>query len=208
MPVSIQLDTDEVKLQRFKNITHEDAIEASFYLEEHKWDLDSALIAWKDDKLWNETHFYPNGALSNDVPEDFLSDSTHEIRRSKTFSLRSALSSRAPDNIVKPPGTIEPFMIIQSPKEIVTDSVRGIECEVYEDDSDIYVVQATESWKQPKYQNSNSEKMKNTIMSLFGRKSSISENDNLINLDEGNVDPILQPLMSDDRLQRKQPVLL
>jgi UBA-like domain len=198
-----------VKLQRFKNITHEDAIESSFYLDEHMWDLDNALTAWKEDKVWNDTHFYPNGTQSNEIPEDFLSESTHETKSSsKRFSLSRILSSKAPSNDTKAPGAIEPFMIIEGPNEIVTNAVKGIECEVNEDDSDIYVVQASDLWKQPKYQNSSSEKMKNTILSLFGRKNSVSDNDNLMNMDEGAVDPILRPLMSDDRLQQNRPVLL
>lgn len=198
-----------MKLQRFKNISHEDAIESSFYLDEHKWDLDNALIAWKEDKVWNDTHFYPNGAQSNEIPDDFLSESTHETKRSsKRFSLSRIISSKSPASNTKAPGTIEPFMIIQGPTEIITNAVEGIECEMNEDDSDIYVVQAADSWKQPKYQNSSSEKMKNTILSLFGRKNSVSDNDNLINFDEGAVDPVLRPLMSDDHLQRNQPVLL
>jgi hypothetical protein len=198
-----------VKLQRFKNITHEDAIESSFYLDENVWDLDNALTAWKEDKVWNDTHFYPNGTQPNEIPEDFLSESTHETKSSsKRFSLRRILSSKAPSNSTNASGAIEPFMIIEGPNEIATNVMKGIECEVNEDDSDIYVVQAADSWKQPKYQNTSSEKMKNTILSLFGRKNSVSDNDNLINMDEGAVDPILRPLMSDDRLQQNRPVLL
>lgn len=208
LPVSIQLDTNEVKLQRFKNITHEDAIESSFYLDEHKWDLDNALTAWKEDKVWNETHFYPNGTQSNDIPEEFVSESTHETKRSKRFSLSRIMSSKTQIINMKPPGTIEPFMIIESPNEIEINAIKGIQCDVNEVDSEIYVVQAAGSWKQPRYQNSGSEKMKNTILSLFGRKNSVSDSDNLINENEGTVDPILRPLMSDDRLQRNQPVLL
>mmetsp|Transcript_26402 Transcript_26402/g.26652 ORF Transcript_26402/g.26652 Transcript_26402/m.26652 type:complete len:236 (+) Transcript_26402:96-803(+) len=47
-----QEETPEVILQIFKNETNESDKEARYYLEEHEWDLPSALESWKRDDLW------------------------------------------------------------------------------------------------------------------------------------------------------------
>lgn len=50
-----QIETEEVILQKFKNITQEQTLEARIYLEEHKWNFENALQAWKNDNNWEET---------------------------------------------------------------------------------------------------------------------------------------------------------
>lgn len=47
-----QVDTEELLLQKFKNVTHEETKESILYLEEHSWNLENALSAWKIDNQW------------------------------------------------------------------------------------------------------------------------------------------------------------
>ena len=44
-----QVETDEVKTQKFKNITGEEIEECKYYLNENCWDLKRALDAWQED---------------------------------------------------------------------------------------------------------------------------------------------------------------
>lgn len=50
-----QIETEEIVLQKFKNMTQEQTQEARLYLDEHKWNLESALDAWKSDNNWEAT---------------------------------------------------------------------------------------------------------------------------------------------------------
>lgn len=50
--VQFQQNTEEVVLQKFRNATHEGVAESRLYLDEHNWDLDVALSAWKKDENW------------------------------------------------------------------------------------------------------------------------------------------------------------
>lgn len=56
VPISVQEDTEEVLMQRFKNISQETSIEARVYLQENDWNLEKALTAWKGDESWATTH--------------------------------------------------------------------------------------------------------------------------------------------------------
>lgn len=47
-----QYDSKEVVLQKFRNATGEAVAEARIYLEEHSWDLDTSIAAWKTDENW------------------------------------------------------------------------------------------------------------------------------------------------------------
>jgi hypothetical protein len=54
-----QVQTNEVRLQRFLNeATRADhslsVVEARLYLDDHKWDLDRALAAWRSDSSWEQ----------------------------------------------------------------------------------------------------------------------------------------------------------
>lgn len=53
-----QGDSREVMLQRFRNATGEAVAEARIYMEEHSWNLDEAVAAWRTDESWegNSTH--------------------------------------------------------------------------------------------------------------------------------------------------------
>ena len=51
-PVVIQAEDADVTMQRFKNATGESKEEALIYLEDHGWQLDAALLAWRADEAW------------------------------------------------------------------------------------------------------------------------------------------------------------
>lgn len=51
-PVLIQAEDADVTLQRFKNSTGESKEEALIYLEDHNWQLEAALLAWRADEAW------------------------------------------------------------------------------------------------------------------------------------------------------------
>lgn len=63
-----QLDTVEVKVQKFKNATGESNKEAHLYLEEHNYDVDKAISAWKGDENWAINHPH-SGAFSAEMPD-------------------------------------------------------------------------------------------------------------------------------------------
>eukprot|EP01031_Cornospumella_fuschlensis_P045006 gene45006-55056_t len=63
-----QSDTLEVKVQKFKNATGESNKEAHIYLEEHNYDVDKAIAAWKGDENWAKDH-PETGAFSAEVPD-------------------------------------------------------------------------------------------------------------------------------------------
>jgi hypothetical protein len=69
MPVTLQQDSHEIMIQRFKNITQEDFNEAKYYLEGSEYNLEKSVATWKEDKDWNDTHFHTN-SLSSDLPDD------------------------------------------------------------------------------------------------------------------------------------------
>lgn len=51
-PIHVQLNSEEILIQRFKNETGESTEEAKFYLNEHKGNLESALQDWRKDDEW------------------------------------------------------------------------------------------------------------------------------------------------------------
>jgi hypothetical protein len=52
LPVNVQLSSQEILIQRFKNETGESEKEARYYLEERDWNLPGALAEWKGDENW------------------------------------------------------------------------------------------------------------------------------------------------------------
>jgi LysM repeat protein len=52
--ITPQIETEEVLLQRFKNLTNEGNEEARLYLTENNWKLDAAVNAWKADSQWEQ----------------------------------------------------------------------------------------------------------------------------------------------------------
>jgi hypothetical protein len=51
-PVSQQHDTEEVKIQKLKNMIREGTEECRYYLTENNWDIIAALNAWQVDCNW------------------------------------------------------------------------------------------------------------------------------------------------------------
>ena len=192
MPVSRQIDCNEVKLQRFKNITQEDKIEASYYLEDNDWDLEQSLASWKEDKDWNECHYHSKKDLSNDLTGDDLAESIHSVKPSKRSSFRSFLGSSKSVINTDAVETIEPWMIVgdTSASQEVVSSEGDTALPNYDNDSDIYVIPAAEYSPQHRKPSSSSEKIKNSFMSLLGRKSSARS------IDGDNALPMMQqPLL-------------
>lgn len=50
--IEFQEDTPDVLIQKFRNATHEGPAESRLYLDEHGWDLNAALQAWRNDENW------------------------------------------------------------------------------------------------------------------------------------------------------------
>lgn len=59
--IVLQAETQEVLIQKFRNVTNEGKEEAKLYLEEHHWDLNNALNAFHIEDSW---------ALANKEAED------------------------------------------------------------------------------------------------------------------------------------------
>lgn len=217
MPITRQQDTPEIALQRFKNITQEDANEASYYLGECEGDLERALAAWKEDKDWNDTHYYPNSnECSSDLP---LDDSTHvATKQSRRGCFKNFMISQKDEQVGvegpptrTPTGTTESWTIVEDDTRAPINVSTGVEMNFnpqyetnYEDNSDVYVVPANVSWKYPKLESAKSVKITDSILSIFGRKRSTSGNSSLLNLDEGNVDSMLRPLIDPSPGSRRQ----
>lgn len=64
IPVSIQTSSNDVIIQKFKNITGEDTMEAKYYLEENNWDLLSAIASLNGDAAWFEDNRHIYGVLN------------------------------------------------------------------------------------------------------------------------------------------------
>lgn len=80
--VNPQVETHDVTLQRFKNITGEGIEEARMYLEEYEWDLRKAIDGWNDDRRWEETQSgsFCTKYFSSELPtEDFIFPTRVEI---------------------------------------------------------------------------------------------------------------------------------
>lgn len=191
MPVSRQIDCNEVKLQRFKNITQEDKIEASYYLEDNDWDFEQSLASWKADKDWNECHYHSKKDLSNDLTGDDLAESVHSVKPSKRSSFKSFLGSSRSVSKTDAVETIEPWMIVEdtSASRGVVSSEGDTVLPNYDNDSDIYVIPAAEYSPHNRKQTSSNEKIKNSLLSLFGRKSGARD------IDGDNALPMMQPLL-------------
>lgn len=67
-----QIETNEVLLQRFKNLTSEGMQEARMYLDDNDWDFQKALESWKADRHWEEDHsnVQHNNKFSSELPDE------------------------------------------------------------------------------------------------------------------------------------------
>jgi hypothetical protein len=193
MPITLQKDTYEVMIQRFKNITQEDFNEAKYYLEGSEYDLEKSLATWKEDKDWNDTHFHSSSLSGNDLPDDQEIDPSN-IRPSRRGGCLRSIMGIKPQVLPEETWTLNDnspldaglFVTISSDPPSYPDyAVTGVD---NSDNTDIYVVPAAAvSWKHPA--TSGSSKIKDTIRSIFGRKNS---NGNETNSD---VEPMLVPLI-------------
>lgn len=51
-------------MQEFRNITMQGVVEAKLYLEDHGWDAQKALAAWRDDNEWESKALVAAGAAA------------------------------------------------------------------------------------------------------------------------------------------------
>mmetsp|Transcript_24816 Transcript_24816/g.22536 ORF Transcript_24816/g.22536 Transcript_24816/m.22536 type:complete len:247 (+) Transcript_24816:53-793(+) len=56
LPVKIQDNTEDILLQKFKNLSGEGTAESRMYLEDHDWNINKAFSAWKGDEAWSNSH--------------------------------------------------------------------------------------------------------------------------------------------------------
>ena len=215
MPITRQQETPEITQQRFKNITQESYNEASYYLGECDGDLERALVAWKEDKDWNDTHYYPNfNEQNSDVP---LDESVHVAKRD---TRRGWFKNQDKSHKVAEEGTTAATTMSTRPTEswtlvedndtkaviIASTGVELLSTPQYEsnvdDNSDIYVVPANVSWKYPKIESSKSVMISEKILSIFGRKRSSTTDVFGIPV-EGNFDSVLRPLIDSNPGSRR-----
>jgi hypothetical protein len=64
-----QSRTGDVLIQLFKGETGLDTIEARLYLEDHEFDFDKALAAWKEDETWEKEELIKQVAISEKTKE-------------------------------------------------------------------------------------------------------------------------------------------
>lgn len=191
MPISRQMDCNEVKIQRFKNASQEGAIEATYYLQEYEWDLEQSLVAWNEDKIWNDTHYHPNAEHSNDLPND----STHSIEPERRVSFRNFMMRKKAEVQNSVP-VAEPYINFQSTNQPALGIVTGTVClpSIPENDSSTQYPTAASSWSRSRKSPLSGGQMKQSIMSIFGFSKNIEENDILMNV-EGSNDHLRQPLI-------------
>jgi len=81
--VEEQSNTPEVILQKFRNATGEGIQESRLYLDEHGWDLDKAVAAWRQDENWEHdaTVMSPGCSIAvidpPTIDEDMGTDTLH-----------------------------------------------------------------------------------------------------------------------------------
>jgi LysM repeat protein len=70
--VKPQIETHEVILQRFKNLTSEGIQESKMYLEDNQWNLMKAVEHWKADRNWEREHSNDphQHAFSSELPAE------------------------------------------------------------------------------------------------------------------------------------------
>ena len=73
-PIEIQINSNEAKLQRFKNATGETGREAKIYLDEAGWDVDRAIDFWKCDESWTARNTLEDKHLPSVDIEDVEDD--------------------------------------------------------------------------------------------------------------------------------------
>lgn len=191
------MDCNEVKIQRFKNASQEGAIEATYYLQEYEWDLEQSLVAWNEDKIWNDTHYHPNAEHSNDLPND----STHSIEPERRVSFRNFMMRKKAEVQNSVP-VAEPYINSALTNQPAIGIVTGTVClpSIPENDSNNQYPTAASSWSRKSNSSRKSvlspgqTQIKQSIMSIFGFSKNIEENDILMNVEGGN-DHLRQPLM-------------
>ena len=209
MPIRMQKDTPEVMLQRFKNISQEDGNEASYYLQESDYDLVRALAAWKEDKDWNDTHFHSSNDVSSDLP---LDESVHLDNSTIIPTRRGCFKNFMTSHKVKAetPQSNESWTMVNESSPMPLSANTGTEMSppnydgFHDDNSDIYVVPATTSWKYSEKVASGSAKITDSILSVFGRKRSVSGNSGFpgSSSDARDSNSMTQPLIYEDSFVR------
>lgn len=77
--INLQEDTHEVLIQKFRNETGEDLVEAELYLEESTWNLESALLSWRGDENWHQTNPIKKEDIIMALDESIHDDSSHSL---------------------------------------------------------------------------------------------------------------------------------
>jgi LysM repeat protein len=68
-----QIETNEIILQKFKNVTGENTQEARLYLEESNWVLEKAMEAWKNDTQWEkDPEHHPGANFSKEIAPEVV----------------------------------------------------------------------------------------------------------------------------------------
>jgi LysM repeat protein len=104
-PIEIQLSSQDVLIQKFRNVSGEGKIEARIYLEESDWDLEKALTAWRGDESWNKLNHIPSTNFSG-MDEDAY----------------SAIVVRAEAQVVRPVAVASYPTIVPLPVEVTPNS--------------------------------------------------------------------------------------
>lgn len=106
--IEFQQNTEEVTLQKFRNITQEGVAESRLYLDEHGWNLELALAAWRNDETWIGDA-EKEGMIIPPVPVVDFPEEEEEEEEEVDDEHDSALSPAA---ISIPPAAVVPVSVV------------------------------------------------------------------------------------------------
>jgi LysM repeat protein len=126
--IEFQQVTTEVVLQKFRNATQENAAECRLYLDEHNWNLEAALAAWRNDESWAKDNEKECAEIPS-VPMMDIPDEDDEIEDESLYG------TVAPAAVEAVPVTIPAFVSSVFPSLGSVMNVVDIEMSTVESDS-------------------------------------------------------------------------
>lgn len=112
--IEFQQCTEDVILQRFRNETQEAVAESRLYLDEHNWNLEAALAAWKKDEKWIEDS-EKDGFIIPPVPVLDIPDDDDQTEETAVYA-----DAIAPVAIATAIETIPAFISSVHPSQVPT----------------------------------------------------------------------------------------
>jgi hypothetical protein len=101
-----QVETNDVILQKFRNITQENTAESTIYLDSSQWNLENAIEAWKKDETFSVFKNMNDSIFSHTYITEELIDEHKVVKASQILTLTNHINDNSNNNnflkVVKP----------------------------------------------------------------------------------------------------------